>query len=466
MPEFDIFDKPFTYEQGTACSCQDYTLYLPDGFQVEEDSERDFVAYYAGEGINKAEDSPFAIYAGKSQSHDVFKEKCIPQLYEAFAYAITCSTSSKLKFEKLAYLISENPDLPGGISAGYDRNNIYYNAYFGCSHTIHPLRIDVSCTKDRRSDCDNRIIDLINHIKVHESPEFLEMPDDRFYMEYGVSDTLSELWDGNINANIKQMSLSRNIRQNAMVSMYKEQQSKGMTSLPAFKMELADMLRGIVRQADKTIVAAEKAYNAFIEETEDEAVKAKLKASFVKLLDFADQSVVISGEELCVVSEQAEEARKRLNGEPEEPVPAGGDDFILAVTTEDDPELSNMQEEAPEIVMARKEAALQEFVKNKKAEFVRDYKERYEEADAVLIRAQNVAQSAIDDAKDSIALLGRGEEDKKHELTLKLEEREERLYQLQKKQYDLRKKYIDAVKTLPAYLEELKAEFKASLDKD
>lgn len=465
MPEFDIFDKPFTYEQGLSCSCPDYTLYLPDGFVVQEDTDRDFVAYLGGEGIAEASESPFAIYAGKSQSHDVFKDKCIPQVYEAFAYAITCSTSAKLRFEKLAYLISENPQVPGGISAGYDSKNIYYNAYFGCSHSIHPLRIDVSCPRDKRTQCDDMIIDLINHIQVSEDMEFLEMPDDKFYMNYGVSDTMAELWDGNINANIKQMSLSRNIRQNAMVNMYKEQQTKGIASLPSFKAELTDMLSGIVRQADKTIAAAETAYNTFIEETDDEAVKSKLKTSFTKLLDFADQSVVISGEELCVVSELAAEARKRLNGEPEEAAPERNDDFILAVTTEDDSDESNMQEEAPELVMARKEAALQEFVKNKKAELVREYKGRYEEADAILVRAQNVAQSAIDDAKDSIALLGRADADKKQELTLKLEEREERLYQLQLKQYELKKKYIEAVKTLPAYLEELKTEYKESLDK-
>ena len=467
MPELDIFEKPFTYQEDLFCKGLDYVLHLPDGFIVGEDEERDFVAYLGGEGITSAADSPFAIYAGKRQSHEVFKDKCIPQIYEAFAYAITCSTSSKLRFDKLAFFLSENEKAPGGISAGYDKENIYYNAYVGFTSSIHPIRIDVSCPPEKRAECDDMILDLINHIEPADKVEYLEMPDDRLFLDYGIGETLYELWDGNINAHIRQMSLARNIRQNAMVSMYKEQQSKGTASLPSFKNEITDMLSDIVHIADKTLVCAKNAYDSFTEQAADQNLNDKFKASLLKLCDFADQSVVISGEELCIVSERAADIRSKVNGTAEEEpaVPEKNDDFIFAVTTEDDTEEGPIEEEAPEIVMARKEAALAEFEKTKRSELVREYKGRYEEADAVLVRAMNVAQASIDDAKDKIALLGRSDADKKQELMLKLDEREERLYQLQLKQYELKKKYIEAVKTLPAYLDQLKAEFKETLDK-
>ena len=303
-----------TYEQGLKAGNDDYEIDIPDGFRIDTDMEdRDFIAWLPNEEDPEDRDaSHFTVYAG-TENRGVVAQFRTADEYTALVRSMARGMLNVMPGEQDLILL-DDPALPGGIIVMYDHGAVHANASLGVSDYLKGMRLLITGVEDKDRPAYAQLArEFFGRMRAKKPVERIADLDDASFTERPLSKAAAKRWDECVDGWIQHVGVTRAILQNAAVEDFRKKQGSGETSVPKLKKEIKDLLREIVGKLEAQIRKAENGYAAICRANPDNRLLLDLRASLEKLLDAADQSVTLDGQEMKVESVLAREARARLD---------------------------------------------------------------------------------------------------------------------------------------------------------
>ena len=304
-----------TYDQGLKAGNDDYEIAVPDGFKIKMNVEdRDFIAWLPAE--SDPEDwleSSFILYAGQENRGTADKLATMEE-FVARARAAFLATSVSGMFEKYAFIPCEDPALPGGISVAYDGDVMLANVYAAVSDYEKGMCLQISGVEAKNRPAYEKLVkDFFGRMKAKKPVKLLGEVDDPYFTQKPLTEELAKEWDQRLSDHIDHIGTYRAILQNGYVQKHQRLQSQGKGSLPRLRKEIKDTLREAVELTETLIEKAEAVYRKISADNSGNKALLSMRASMVKLLDAADQTVTLDDQEMKVESELSRTVRTRLD---------------------------------------------------------------------------------------------------------------------------------------------------------
>lgn len=300
----------FTYNEGLKGKGDGYVIDIPDGFIIKEGAEnRDFIAYLPKEDTpDDYQTSNFIIFAGQKQEDEIYSKFRTVAEFMSIGGVINDAISKV--FAETKVIKYDRKDLPGVILYGFDHGCLHANIILGIDTYMQAMRVQIqNVARHNMADYEQIVTELFGRMMANKPVELLkELDADEFVTMSADSNSVSE-WIDLIQEYVNHISIARNLQQNAIVRIFKQ---NGNGNISKLKKDIKNMLRTISGYAETELVKAEAIYTLKRAEYPGNSALKKMENALNNLIDLSYQEVNIDNEHFDATSDIAIDVKGRL----------------------------------------------------------------------------------------------------------------------------------------------------------
>lgn len=296
-----------TYNNGLKAKGSGYVMDIPDGFVIQNASDRDFIAYKDCSG--EYFESDIIIYAAQQISTGEMKFKTVAE-FCSVAEAICRAMPAAFGGAELT--LYERKDLPGAFLCLDDC--VHVHLYVGIDDHLQQMRVQFNnANRQNKAKYQKMAVEIFDHMRPDKPVELLEELDAKKYISMSDGSKDMSEWIKLVQEYAEHIGIVRNIQQIAISSAFNEN-----SDISQLKKDIRKMLKGISALVDEELVKAEAIYTLKRAKYPNSPSVRKMKAAVKSLIDLASQSASVLGENIAVRSSFASAVNARL----EKPVSA------------------------------------------------------------------------------------------------------------------------------------------------
>ena len=291
-----------TYNDGLKVKGSGYVMDIPDGFVIQNASDRDFIAYKDCSG--EYFESDIIIYAAQQISTGEIKLKTVAEFYSV-AEAICRAMPAAFGGAELT--LYERKDLPGAVLCFDDC--VHVQLLVGIDDHLQQMRVQFNnANRQNKAKYKKMAVEIFDHMRPDKPVELLEELDAEKYISMSDGSKDMAEWIKLVQEYAEHIGIVRNIQQIAISSAFNEN-----SDISQLKKDIRKMLKGISALVDEELVKAEAIYTLKRAKYPNSPSVRKMKAAVKSLIDLASQNAYVLGENIAVRSSFASAVNARLD---------------------------------------------------------------------------------------------------------------------------------------------------------
>ena len=304
--------RTFSYDNHYAVRGSCYSLEIPDGFAVQENTEgRKYIAWLKNESVNSWEESSFIIFDGQKYPFEIADSFATEEEYEEIGRALGNQFESGIGalFEENRIIDLRNPLFPGVAVIQYVQDSIHANALGGVPGGIQLIRLQISGVerKDREA-YDEVIRAFISHAKGEKALSLLQYPDDPEFLNTELTETWIEKWKALLENRLDHYANARQIGLNVVTSAFQNKPDRSISDIPEFKQNLRKVLKRSGDRHDELLRRCETVYQIMKKKASGSPLLVRIYDQLEAVAEQASHILTLNGDENNTVTYNSEYA--------------------------------------------------------------------------------------------------------------------------------------------------------------